>query len=152
MVASLTALSVLMCGILCACPGAAEASADTGGKAPSHQSHGEEAGHGHEHSKKSFGHCHGSEPAVPEQEKAPEEPCGDHEGQPCSHCERPLISKLDSKSAELAPHYHLVHFFLPLFQSTTQPQVTSYRPEAVSGAPPPAEWSTLLRLHCALII
>ena len=157
-IASLTALSVLMCSILCACPGAAASSSDRTDKPPSHQSRGEpavpeDAEHEDHDLKKASGHCHG-EPTPTGQEDAPAQPCEDHGGKSCSHCEQPLISSADNKKpVELTPHhYFLVTFFLSLSEGTVQPKVTASKPAALSGAPPPAEWSTLLRLHCALII
>ena len=152
-IASLTALSVLMCSVLCACPSLANASPDTTGKAAVPHSHDDDsAGHDHQHPKKTSGHCHG-EPAAPDQEDAPAQPCEDHGGKSCSHCEQPLISSADNKPVELTPHHYFLNtFFLPLFEGRVQPQVTASKPTALSGAPPPAEWTTLLRLHCALII
>lgn len=151
-IASLTALSVLMCSVLCACPSFAEAYPQVTDKVTVRHSYDDHStSHDHQQPKKTSGQCHG-EAAAPEPEDAPAQPCEDHGGKSCSHCEQPLISSTDDKPVEFTPHhYFFVTFFLPLFEGTVQPQVTASKPPALAGAPPPAEWTTLLRLHCALI-
>ena len=108
-----------------------------------------------ESSKKKSGHCHGHGEAPAPDEKVPTQPaqpCGDRNGTTCSHCEAPAIAKVDSQSFDAANHFQLVSIFVPLFERLSAPQITHPVSPALSGAPPPAEWSTLLRLHCALVL
>lgn len=107
---------------------------------------------GEETPKKKSAPCHGHGEAPAPQEKVPVDPCGDHNGSSCSHCESPVIAKVESPAFDAANHFQLVSIFVPLFERLSAPQVTHPVSRAISGAPPPAEWSTLLRLHCALVL
>ena len=152
-VASLTALSVLMCSVLCACPSFAGASADVTDYEAVHQvDDGDSAGLTEQHPKKTSGHCHGGPSALGEDD-APAQPCDDQGGKSCGYCEQPLISSTDNKPAELTPYHHFfTTFFSPVLEDAVQPHATAFKATSLLGAPPPAEWSTLLRLHCALIV
>ena len=95
-IASLTALSVLMCSVLCACPSLAKAAPDATVKAAIYHPHNDDSGgHDHQDPKKS---CHGhGAPALPGHEEAPAQPCGDHGGTSCSHCMAGLVTRDESE-------------------------------------------------------
>lgn len=144
-VASLTALSVLMCSALCACPSMASAETEKS----SRHSHESTTDHS---SSNDVPPCHGHGKAPAADEQIPAEPCGNHDGQSCSHCEAPAMAQVAAPSIDVAAHYEVLAFFSPLVEEITAPQVAHRIYPTPSGVPPPAEWSTLLRLHCALIL
>ena len=103
-------------------------------------------------SEKNVPPCHGHKEAPATDEQIPAEPCGNHDGQSCSHCEAPAMAQVAAPSVDVAAHYQVVSLFSPLVEEMTAPQIAHRIYPTPSGVPPPAEWSTLLGLHCALIL
>lgn len=151
-IGSLTALSVLLCSLLCACPASANAVGKTA--SDSHQAAGDK------HEQRSKGHCHGSgsdqsdETDDHSEKPAPAAPC-DHGqgGSSCTHCDSQAVVRADTAAAaELVPHQAFALHFLPVLDLSSVRELRVQKTVALDGSPPAARWSTLLQLHCALII
>ena len=163
-IAAVTALSVLVCSLLCACPATAT-TAHAHGQAASSASHthGDRSAHAHHaahqdraaaHDSTSGAPCHSKAPPANDTDgEVPAEPCHDGgNGHGCGHCDGTSLTKPDTNVVQLAPVL-TTHFVSPLFDLTVVPPAPLRPlPAATTGVPPPAEWSTLLRLHCALTI
>jgi len=142
-VAAMTALSVLVCGVVCACPASAHTTRCHGDSVTT-ESH----EHGHDHCSKSSQH----EDSEAEHKESPAAPCHDHGSDSCASCDSTAIVRTEGNSVQVSQPL-VVSFLVPFIDFAVAPPVQiRLLPAAASGIPPPAEWSTLLRLHCALII
>jgi hypothetical protein len=145
-VAAVTAASVLLCGIVCACGGSLPAMRDpsvaASAAAARPAEHGEHDAHchGHHDDDRDSQDPHGQKP----------EPChgGDHS---CSHCQSAVNAVPDAgkNTADLNPLTYPAGLVLPAVFAMPCAAVGQIRWTAVGDlSPPPAP--TLLRLHCAL--
>lgn len=160
-VAYTTALSVLVCSTLCMCPAMASTvrnhtHEDLAAPAvkESHQ-HPSDKPHDHDSSEKPESPpCHQQKtPCHGDDSGSPTKPC-DHDGNghSCTHCDSTSVAKAETKANPIAQSL-AVSFFAPVADLFLAPPIQIRPlPSCTAGAPPPAQWCTLLRLHCALII
>ena len=131
---TLTALSILVCSLVCECGHGNAAASFTAFRS-------------------TLDHttplCHRS--TLDNPPKAPTAPCHSDGNRPCGHCEQ-LATKCESVTAVDASLYQILNAQL---LSTLHHSLCNLLPvrshRDFSGASPPSDLSTLLRLHCSLI-
>ncbi len=134
--AAFTSAIVLVTSLYCACYGTNTARASTARNVPAQVS----------------GHCHSHHAEKSPQKSDSPSPEKDHEPT-CQHCDQVTAApepgtQLDTQQA----HHHWAAIFVPLLGSANLLD-TPVQPHCTQGdLPPPLPASTLLSLHCALVI
>lgn len=134
--AAFTSAIVLVTSLYCACYGTSTARAATPAGVPA----------------QAFNHCHSDRAEKTPQKSDSPSPEKDHDPT-CQHCDQVTAApepgtRLDAQQA----HYQWAAIFVPLFWSAYVLD-TPVQPHCTHGdLPPPLAASTLLSLHCALII
>jgi hypothetical protein len=140
-IASLTALSVLLCNIICACGGGIPVAAAAGHTACHEEEQNHCSSHHRDQHDEADDHDQPSEPV----------PCHHDDGGSCQHCEAMMIAQgaNDGPAVSFAPlfldwaHQVVEAAQLQQFDSTLS---------VLDGIPPPRQSSSLLSLHCALTL
>jgi hypothetical protein len=148
-VAILTAASVLLCGIVCACGSSLP---DFGGGAVGVATSPVAATRSSSHST----HCHGHRDSGPGSQDAdhgrtPQPSKGKGGDHSCSHCQSAVTATIEkaTSTADLSPLLHPADILLPALFFTPAVTAGLVRWPAVGDPSPPPD-PTLLSLHCAL--
>jgi hypothetical protein len=141
LVSTLTAASVLLCGVVCACGGSVQQAdaVQAALAAPSGEGHGSHCHGQHDHHAKNSD----SRPQNPQ-------PCKDG-GRSCQHCQSKATVGTAShdNSAHLTPFAHFVGLLDVSPNDYRNPPLVVTRRSTLGDLPPPV-CPTLLSLHCAL--
>jgi hypothetical protein len=142
-----TAFSMLACSAWCACPAEARPLDEGSAATQLHHSEGQEQGH----NSTASGHCQGSE-SDSSSKHSDGQPCHDEKAQDCAHCQQLGVKAEEGPQLKFVAPQIAINFFATVPSVMTPLVAISERATLASGLPPPREWTTLLRMHCALIV